>query len=122
MLAAVRITVTLLKLRIGVAIAASTLAGIAVTDGPHFSAWQALTLALAVLGASGAAGAFNHYYERDVDREMQRTRSRPFASGRLKPSAWWPVSFALLLTASLTLALAAGGVTSSLFVFLGAFT
>jgi protoheme IX farnesyltransferase len=53
---------------------------------------------------------------------MQRTRSRPFASGRLKPSAWWPVSFALLLAASLTLALAAGGMISSLFVFLGAFT
>jgi protoheme IX farnesyltransferase len=122
MLAAIRITVTLLKLRIGVAIAASTLAGIAVTEGPHFSAWQALMLALAVLGASGAAGAFNHYYERDVDREMQRTRSRPFASGRLRPSVWWPVSFALLLAASLALALAAGGLVSSLFVFLGAFT
>jgi protoheme IX farnesyltransferase len=122
MLAAIRITVTLLKLRIGVAIAASTLAGIAVAEGPHFTAWRALMLALAVLGASGAAGAFNHYYERDVDREMQRTRSRPFASGRLRPSAWWPVSFALLLAASLTLALAAGGMISSLFVFLGAFT
>jgi protoheme IX farnesyltransferase len=122
MLAAIRITVTLLKLRIGVAIAASTLAGIAVAEGPDFPAWRALMLALAVLGASGAAGAFNHYYERDVDREMQRTRSRPFASGRLKPSAWWPVSFALLLAASLALALAVGGVISSLFVFLGAFT
>jgi protoheme IX farnesyltransferase len=122
MLAAIRITVTLLKLRIGVAIAASTLAGIAVAEGPDFPAWRALMLALAVLGASGAAGAFNHYYERDVDREMLRTRSRPFASGRLKPSAWWPVSFALLLTASLALALAVGGVVSSLFVFLGAFT
>jgi protoheme IX farnesyltransferase len=122
MLAAIRITVTLLKLRIGVAIAASTLAGIAVTEGPDVPAWRALMLALAVLGASGAAGAFNHYYERDVDREMQRTRLRPFASGRLKPSAWWPVSFALLLAASLALALAVGGVISSLFVFLGAFT
>jgi protoheme IX farnesyltransferase len=122
MLAAIRITVTLLKLRIGVAIAASTLAGIAVAEGPDFPAWRALMLALAVLGASGAAGAFNHYYERDVDRQMQRTRSRPFASGRLKPSAWWPVSFALLLAASLALALAVGGMISSLFVFLGAFT
>jgi protoheme IX farnesyltransferase len=122
MLAAIRITVTLLKLRIGVAIAASTLAGIAVAEGPDVSAWRALMLALAVLGASGAAGAFNHYYERDVDREMQRTRMRPFASGRLKPSAWWPLSFALLLAASLALALAVGGVISSLFVFLGAFT
>lgn len=122
MLAAIRTTATLLKLRIGVAIAASTLAGIAVAEGPDFPAWRALLLALAVLGASGAAGAFNHYYERDVDREMERTRSRPFASGRLKPSAWWPCSFGLLLAASLALALAVGGAISSLFVFLGAFT
>jgi protoheme IX farnesyltransferase len=122
MLAAIRITCTLLKLRIGVAIAASALAGVAATEGQHFTVGQAVMLALAVLGASGAAGAFNHYYERDLDRQMERTRSRPFASGFLQPSIWWPISFVVLLAASLTLALAAGGVLSSLFVFLGAFT
>lgn len=121
MLAAIRITCTLLKLRIGVAIAASALAGIAATEG-RFSIVQAVVLALAVLGASGAAGAFNHYYERDLDRQMERTRSRPFASGLLQPTIWWPISFIVLLAASLALALAAGGILSSLFVFLGAFT
>ena len=47
--------------RIGVAIAASALAGIAVATGPGLAWWQIVGLALAVLGASGAAGAFNHY-------------------------------------------------------------
>jgi protoheme IX farnesyltransferase len=122
MFAAIRITCTLLKLRIGVAIAASTIAGIAAAEGPKLSLLQSTMLALAVLGASGAAGAFNHYYERDLDRRMERTRSRPFASGFLKPSYWWPVSFAMLLAASLVLAVAAGGFVSSLFVLLGAFT
>jgi protoheme IX farnesyltransferase len=121
-LAALRITCSLLKLRIGVAIAASALAGVAATEGPQLSAVQASALALAVLGASGAAGAFNHYYERDLDRRMTRTRTRPFASGSLQPGAVWPVIFAALLIASLALAWAVGGAVSALFVFLGAFT
>lgn len=122
MLAALRITCSLLKLRIGVAIAASALAGVAAAEGSQFSLIQASALTLAVLGASGAAGAFNHYYDRDIDRQMTRTRSRPFASGILQPSVGWPISFAILLIASLALAVAAGGIVSSLFVFLGAFT
>lgn len=122
MLAAIRMTCSLLKLRIGVTIAASALAGIAVANGPVPAAWQTLALALAVLGASGAAGAFNHYYERDLDRLMRRTRGRPFARGAFGESAWWPVSFLALLAASLALAHLAAGTMATLFVFLGAFT
>jgi protoheme IX farnesyltransferase len=90
-------------------------------EGP-FSLVQAMVFALAVLGASGAAGAFNHYYERVEDRRMSRTRSRPFASGVLKPGAVWPVTFLGLLAASLLMAWAAGGSLAAVFVFLGAFT
>jgi protoheme IX farnesyltransferase len=122
MLATFRMTVTLLKLRIGVAIAASALAGIAAAQGPALAWWQVLGLMLAVLGASGAAGAFNHYYERDLDRLMTRTKSRPFASGQFAANAWWPVGFFGLLVASLTLAAASGGALATFYVFLGAFT
>jgi heme o synthase len=122
MLATIRMTCSLLKLRIGIAIAASALAGMAAAKGPAISVAQASALALAVLGASGAAGGFNHYYERDLDRKMPRTRSRPFASGAFRPSPWWPVSFVVLLVVALALAAAANGLVSSLFVFLGSFT
>ncbi|HLQ89568.1 MAG TPA: heme o synthase, partial [Xanthobacteraceae bacterium] len=122
MLAAIRMTCLILKLRIGVAITASALAGMAAAKGPAISVAHASALALAVLGASGAAGAFNHYYERDLDRKMRRTRSRPFASGAFQPSLWWPISFLALLVASLALAAAANGLVSSLLVFLGSFT
>jgi protoheme IX farnesyltransferase len=122
MLAAVRMTVSLLKLRIGFAIAASTLAGIAAANGPSPSFWQSAGLALAVLGASGAAGAFNHYYERDLDRLMKRTHARPFASGLFQASPLWPAGFLVLLVASLALAAATGGTMAAVFVFLGAFT
>lgn len=122
MRAAVGLTISLLKLRIGVAIAASALAGIAVASGPGLAWWQIAGLALAILGASGAAGAFNHYYERDVDRLMRRTRTRPFASGTFKPSPWWPVGFFGLLASSLALASVTAGNMAAAYVFLGAFT
>jgi protoheme IX farnesyltransferase len=122
MLAAVRMTISLLKLRIGVAVAASALAGMAAANGPVLAWWQSVGLALAVLGASGAAGAFNHYYERDLDQLMRRTRSRPFASGAFGASPWWLIGFLALLVASLALATAAGGTLAAVFVFFGAFT
>ena len=104
MRATTAMAISLLKLRIGVAVAASALAGIAVASGPGLAWWQPIGLALAVLGASGAAGAFNHYYERDLDRLMQRTCKRPFASGAFRASPWWPVAFLVLLAISLGLA------------------
>ena len=122
MLAAVQIAISLLKLRIGVAIMAVAMAGLAVTQGPAATPGEIAALALAVLGASGAAGAFNHYYERDLDRSMRRTSSRPFASERLKPGAIWPLTFASLFAASIFLAYAASGAMSAFYVFLGAVT
>ena len=122
MRAAIGMTVSLLKLRIGIAIAASALAGVAVANGPEPKWWQIAGLALAILGASGAAGAFNHYYERDLDRLMRRTRARPFASGAFRESPWWFVGFLALLAASLMLAAVTGGTLAAGYVFLGAFT
>ncbi len=113
---------SLLKLRIGVAIAASAVAGMAAAKGPALPLWQTTAFAVAVLGGAGAAGAFNHYYERDLDAHMVRTRQRPFASGQLHPNCWWIASFGALLAASLVLAAASGGLIAALYVFLGAFT
>lgn len=122
MLAAIRATVSLLKLRIGIAIAASAFAGMAAAGGLQLSRLQIAGFAVAVLGASGAAGAFNHYYDRDIDRLMRRTRSRPFVNGALRTSFWWPATFGALLAVSLVLAAMTGGTLAACYVFLGAFT
>lgn len=122
MAAYLKLAASLLKLRIGLAIAASALAGMAAAHGAAPALPNAIALALAVVGASGAAGAFNHYHERETDRLMARTRQRPFASGLLGDSLWWPVSFAGLLIASLALAWAVAGGLAALYVFMGAFT
>ncbi|MGI8805458.1 MAG: heme o synthase [Thermoleophilaceae bacterium] len=47
-------------------------------------------VALTCLGgalSAGGAGAINHWYDRDIDRVMRRTRTRPVASGRVSPRA-----------------------------------
>jgi protoheme IX farnesyltransferase len=55
------------------------------TPGWHVTAWQlgfvTLTGALASMGSS----ALNHYWDRDIDKMMYRTSSRPIPSGRLAP-------------------------------------
>ncbi len=47
-------------------------------------------VALACLGgymSAGGAGAVNHWYDRDIDAQMERTASRPIPSGRVAPAA-----------------------------------
>jgi protoheme IX farnesyltransferase len=112
---------SVLKLRIGVAIAASAVAGMAVTSGPALPGWKIAVLALTVLGASGAAGAFNHYVERDLDARMARTRNRPFVRGSLKAGPLTLAAIGLLLALAVGGAGAALGLMPALYVFLGAF-
>jgi heme o synthase len=47
------------------------------------SAWQLGFLTLAGALASMGASALNHYYDRDIDRMMERTAKRPIPDGRL---------------------------------------
>jgi heme o synthase len=45
-------------------------------------------IALACVGgymSAGGAGAVNHWYDRDIDAQMERTASRPIPSGRVAP-------------------------------------
>jgi heme o synthase len=55
------------------------------TSGWHVTAWQLGFLALAGALASIGSSALNHYYDRDIDKIMYRTSSRPIPSGRLSP-------------------------------------
>ena len=70
------------KVRLGILIMACAFAGIAVSPGEGLSAWQLLVIGVATLVASSASGAFNQFYERDLDAKMKRTSSRPFVTGR----------------------------------------
>jgi protoheme IX farnesyltransferase len=109
------------KIRIGLAIMLSALAGLAATPGPSLPAWQVVVLALAVLASSAAAGAFNQYLERDLDARMARTRTRPFVTGEYAAGPAWLIGIlALLAVAVGAAALALNGFVA-LYVLLGAF-
>ena len=110
----------LFKLRIGVAIALAAAAGIVVQGRLGWGA--GLTLVLAVLIASAAAGAFNQYVERDIDSRMARTRRRPFVTGELEHGPFWLWVIGAMLAAAVLAAALATNVFAALFVFLGAFT
>ena len=111
----------LFKLRIGLVIGFTALAGIAVTPGAAPAPWRVVLLALAVVVSSAAAGAFNQYVERDLDARMARTRRRPFVTGRLAHSPHWLAIIAIMCAGSVVVAALATNPLAALYTFLGAF-
>jgi protoheme IX farnesyltransferase len=117
-----RLIFEVFKLRIGLVIGLTAIAGIAVAPGRSLPAWKVGALALAVTLASAAAGAFNQYAERDLDARMGRTRNRPFVTGRLAPGAAWLVAIVAGGALGVGLAAAALNAVAATYTFLGAFT
>ncbi len=116
-----RRVLSLFKLRIGVVIMATALAGAIVTPGAGLSPLQWVVLALSVLVASASAGAFNQYVEHDSDRLMARTRSRAFVTGALRHGPVWLALIGALVTLAVAAAWLWLNAAAALFVFLGAF-
>jgi len=109
------------KVRIGTAIMLTALAGIAVAPGPAPEPWQIVVLALAVLLSSASAGAFNMFMERDLDARMNRTRGRPFVTGRFSANGYWLSGIVLLLVFAIAAAVLATNAVAAFYVFMGAF-
>ena len=110
------------KVRLGFLIMACALTGVAVIPDHGLGAWQIFVLGVATLVASSAAGAFNQFYERDLDAYMKRTRSRPFVTGRFKADRIWLGGIVLSLLLALAAAAVATNWIATFFVFMGAFT
>ena len=111
----------LFKLRIGLVIGVTAIAGVAVTPGTPPALWRVALLALAVVVSSAAAGAFNQYVERDLDARMARTRARPFVSGALRASPVWLVLIVVMGASSVVVAALATNALAALYTFGGAF-
>lgn len=114
--------VDIFKLRIGVMMAVTALAGFAVTPGIALTSLEVLVLALAVFGASAAAGAFNQYAELDLDARMERTKSRPFVTGAVSHGKSWLWIIAALLLLSVGVASWIFKLAVGFHIFMGAFT
>lgn len=106
--------VTLTKPRIISLLLLTTVATMFVADpsGPPISIilWTMLGGYL----AAGGAGAINHYLERDTDSRMERTRSRPLASGRISPVKGLIFGIALGAIATVQLAITVNPLAAAL--------
>jgi protoheme IX farnesyltransferase len=74
-------------------------------------------VALTCLGgylSAGGAGAVNHWFDRDIDRQMARTAGRPVASGRVSPPAALAFGCALAALSLLELSLAVNPLAAGL--------
>ncbi len=114
--------VNVFKLRIGLLIAITAVAGYAVTPGVSLQLWEVLLLGIVILMSSASAGAFNQYIERDLDAQMARTRSRPFVTGSFKAGQVWLWGIALLLILSVVIANWLFNAMVAFHAFMGAFT
>jgi protoheme IX farnesyltransferase len=112
---------SLFKLRIGVAIAVTALAGVAVSPGAALPAWKIALIGLAVLLSSAAAGAFNQYVESDIDGRMKRTRRRAFVTGALRRTRTWLWVILAIVAVSVGAAWWGLNAWAALYTFLGAF-
>jgi protoheme IX farnesyltransferase len=118
---AIALVTGLFKLRIGLVIGFTALAGLAVTPGPALEGWRVAALGLAVVLSAAAAGGFNQWYERDLDAQMRRTSSRPFVTGELACDGRWLWLLAAIVAGSTALAALAANWLAALHTFLGAF-
>jgi protoheme IX farnesyltransferase len=85
----------LMKPRVMVLVVFTGLAGL-VAANTHMHPVLAVVAILSIALASGAAGAINMWYDRDIDAIMKRTRGRPLPRGRIDPSD--VVAFGLIVT------------------------
>ena len=113
--------VNLMKLRIGVIMMLTALVAMVVTPGQALGGMQVLVLAFAVLISAGSAGAFNQYFEVDLDSVMKRTKDRPFVIGSFKKSPLWILFMLVSLGAGVGSAALFLNTTAAFYIFLGAF-
>lgn len=108
----------LCKLRIGVMIALTAMVGYSAI-APTVDPLHLLVLGVAMVLGSASSSIFNHYYDRDIDRLMQRTSRRPLAVGGNPQAALWLAG--VLLLAGMWLCVGVFNWVVALHLFLGAF-
>lgn len=111
----------LLKMRISCLITFSAVVG-AVAGATNGMSWGNMGLLILVtMLASASAGTFNHYFDRDIDILMSRTKKRPLTSEEFGSPRKALIMAIILMIASLSLSYLTLNVMVTLHLFLGAF-
>lgn len=111
----------LFKLRIGFIMMLTALVSMVATPNFSVKIYEMMALAFCVLIASASAGAFNQYYETDIDAKMKRTQNRPFVTGYFHKGPFWLGIILSLLLVAVVIANYVLNPMSAIFIFLGAF-
>jgi protoheme IX farnesyltransferase len=89
---------SLTKPRIIMLLLIATVPAMILAEGGWPSPWLILVTVAGGAIVAGGANAMNCYFDRDIDRVMQRTRGRPLPAGQVEPER--AAVFALLLAAT----------------------
>jgi len=111
--ARVRDYVDLLKPRVMSLVVFTGLVGVLIAPA-HIHPFEAALAVLAIALGSGAAGAINMWYERDLDALMARTANRPLPAGRVEPDDALGLGVLLSIFSVLLMALATNFVAAAL--------
>ncbi|HEY4136064.1 MAG TPA: heme o synthase [Alphaproteobacteria bacterium] len=112
--------VALLKPRVMSLVVFSGLAGLLAAPG-HLHPFLAAIAIFCIAIGSGASGAINMWYERDLDALMTRTKSRPLPAGRMAPDTAIQFGVALAVGAVLIMGLAVNWTAAVLLAMAEAF-
>lgn len=96
--------ITLLKPRVMALVVFTSLIGLYVAPGTIHPVIAIVAIICIALG-SGAAGAINMWYDRDIDAVMSRTKKRALPSGKIHPTEALHFAVFLAFTSVLTMGL-----------------
>ena len=97
--------IALLKPRVMSLVVFTGLAGILVAPGEIHPVVAVIAI-LCIALATGASGAVNMWYERDLDAQMERTKNRPLPGGRMEAET--ALAFGVLLAGGSVMVMALG--------------
>lgn len=120
--AGVRDYLALLKPRVMSLVVFTGFAGLWVAPGSaQMHPLLAFTALVCLAVGAGAAGAFNMWYDRDIDAVMTRTRARPIPAGKIAPEAALAFAVVLNALAVITMGLAVNWPAAALLAFASVF-
>jgi heme o synthase len=109
------IFLALTKIRVSLLATLTTATGYLLATGKITVHMLAPSAAVFLLACGSCA--LNQYQEREIDRWMERTKSRPIPSGRLNPETAFWISIGLILSGALILFFGAGDLALALGLF-----
>lgn len=115
-LATVRDYFALLKPRVMTLVVFTGVAGMVAAPG-HLHPFLALLAILFLAVGAGAAGAYNMWYDRDIDAIMTRTRTRPIPMGRIAPDDAREFAIVLMFLSTLMMGVTLNWIAAALLAF-----